>query len=90
MQDCTDIGPHYAVTLREWRAAWEREREAALRLGYSQAFWRKYRCAAGRAAARVQSPGTAEATLGHTCQPIMLQGLHACGSCSSPGSRCSC
>ena len=47
VQDCTDIGPHYAVTLREWRAAWEREREAALRLGYSEAFWRKYRCASG-------------------------------------------
>lgn len=43
-QDCTDIGPHYAVTLREWRAAWERERDSALRLGYSDRFWRKYRC----------------------------------------------
>jgi predicted NAD/FAD-binding protein/cyclopropane fatty-acyl-phospholipid synthase-like methyltransferase len=37
-----DIGPDYAVTLREWRFAWELEQEAALALGYSQRFWRKY------------------------------------------------
>ena len=43
VQDCADIGPHYAVTLRAWRAAWERERHALLRLGYSERFWRKYR-----------------------------------------------
>lgn len=38
-----DIGPHYAVTLRSWRAAWERERAAILRLGYSDHYWRKFR-----------------------------------------------
>ena len=43
VQDCADIGPHYAVTLRAWRAAWEREHDALLRLGYSERFWRKYR-----------------------------------------------
>ncbi|GBF87498.1 cyclopropane fatty acid synthase [Raphidocelis subcapitata] len=37
-----DIGPDYAITLRAWREAWEREREAALSLGYSQRFWLKY------------------------------------------------
>lgn len=44
MQDCTDIGPHYAVTLRAWRAAWEEQHRAILKLGYSERFWRKYRC----------------------------------------------
>ena len=79
MQDCTDIGPHYAVTLREWRAAWERERMAVLRLGYSQAFWRKYRCAAGRAAIRVRSPCSADETWlasmpgSHTAEPSWRQ-----------------
>lgn len=38
-----DIGPDYAVTLRAWRSAWEAKREEALRLGYSDRFWRKYR-----------------------------------------------
>ncbi|KIY98774.1 cyclopropane fatty acid synthase [Monoraphidium neglectum] len=37
-----DIGPDYAITLRAWRAAWEREKEAVLSLGYSQRFWLKY------------------------------------------------
>jgi cyclopropane fatty-acyl-phospholipid synthase-like methyltransferase len=40
-----DIGPHYAVTLREWRAAWERKRGELLLLGYNDTFWRKYRSA---------------------------------------------
>ena len=44
MQECGDIGPHYAVTLRAWRAAWERERCAILALGYSERHWRKFRC----------------------------------------------
>ena len=35
MKDCTDIGPHYAMTLRAWRAAWEREHEALLRLEHA-------------------------------------------------------
>lgn len=38
-----DIGPDYAVTLRAWRANWEREEAAILALGYSRRFWRKYR-----------------------------------------------
>ena len=40
-----DIGPDYAVTLRAWRSAWEEKKEAVLQLGYSERFWRKYRCA---------------------------------------------
>ncbi|KAK9821949.1 hypothetical protein WJX81_001503 [Elliptochloris bilobata] len=43
IQGCDDIGPHYADTLRSWRAAWEQRREDVLRLGYSERFWRKYR-----------------------------------------------
>ena len=39
----TDIGPHYAVTLRAWRQAWEARRKEAMALGYSDRFWRKYR-----------------------------------------------
>ena len=33
----------YAITLRAWRAAWEARQAEALKLGYSQRFWRKYR-----------------------------------------------
>jgi cyclopropane fatty-acyl-phospholipid synthase-like methyltransferase len=40
-----DVGPDYAITLRAWRAAWEEKRAAVLQLGYSERFWRKYRCA---------------------------------------------
>ncbi|BDA46075.1 probable cyclopropane-fatty-acyl-phospholipid synthase at C-terminar half [Coccomyxa sp. Obi] len=43
VQECTDIGPHYAITLRAWREAWERERAAILQLGYSERYWRKFR-----------------------------------------------
>ena len=43
MHDCQDIGPHYAVTLRAWRAAWEARKAEVLKLGYSERFWRKYR-----------------------------------------------
>ena len=39
-----DVGPDYAITLRAWRAAWEEKRAAVLQLGYSERFWRKYRC----------------------------------------------
>ena len=46
LQECTDIGPHYAITLRAWREAWEREHEAIVRLGYSERYWRKFRCCA--------------------------------------------
>ena len=46
MTAVTDIGPDYALTLRAWRAAWEQEKEAAVALGYSERFWRKYRCGA--------------------------------------------
>ena len=38
------MGPDYAITLRAWRAAWEEKRAAVLQLGYSERFWRKYRC----------------------------------------------
>lgn len=38
----TDIGPHYAITLRAWRKEWEEKRQQALDLGYSDRFWRKY------------------------------------------------
>ena len=42
--DCvTDIGPHYAITLREWRQNWEQRREEIQALGYSDRFWRKFR-----------------------------------------------
>lgn len=43
VHDCQDIGPHYAVTLRAWRAAWEARKSEVLKLGYSERFWRKYR-----------------------------------------------
>jgi len=39
----TDIGPDYAITLREWRKRWEERKEDILKLGYSARFWRKYR-----------------------------------------------
>ena len=46
--DCvTDIGPHYAITLREWRQNWEQRREEIQALGYSDRFWRKFRWANG-------------------------------------------
>ncbi|KAG1678524.1 hypothetical protein FOA52_014558 [Chlamydomonas sp. UWO 241] len=38
----TDIGLHYAVTLRHWRALWEERKDEVLALGYSDRFWRKY------------------------------------------------
>ena len=37
-----DIGPHYAVTLREWRKQWEENKEHIIKIGYSERFWRKY------------------------------------------------
>ncbi|CAG9462248.1 unnamed protein product [Pedinophyceae sp. YPF-701] len=37
-----DIGPHYAVTLREWRQEWEKRKGEVLALGYSERFYRKY------------------------------------------------
>ena len=43
IHDTEDIGPDYAVTLRAWRKAWEERRDDALRLGYSDRFWRKFR-----------------------------------------------
>ena len=43
MRSVRDIGPDYAITLRAWRAAWEDKKAAALQLGYSDRFWRKYR-----------------------------------------------
>ena len=46
MHATDDIGPDYAITLREWRASWEARKAEVLALGYSERFWRKYRCAA--------------------------------------------
>ena len=43
LHDASDIGPDYAITLREWRQRWEERRDDILRLGYSDRFWRKYR-----------------------------------------------
>ncbi|GFH05862.1 amino_oxidase domain-containing protein [Haematococcus lacustris] len=43
LHSSTDIGPDYAVTLREWRARWEARKDEVLQLGYSERFWRKYR-----------------------------------------------
>lgn len=51
LRDTHDIGPDYAITLRQWREVWEAKREDVLRLGYSDRFWRKYRCAPGWSAA---------------------------------------
>ena len=39
------MGPDYAITLRAWRAAWEAKKAAVMQLGYSERFWRKFRCA---------------------------------------------
>ncbi|KAK9804082.1 hypothetical protein WJX73_004574 [Symbiochloris irregularis] len=41
--NCVDIGPHYATTLRAWRAAWEQRREELLALRMTDRFWRKFR-----------------------------------------------
>ena len=38
--DLHDIGPHYAETLRRWRANLEDQRPAVERLGFDQRFWR--------------------------------------------------
>ena len=38
--DLQDIGPHYAETLRRWRANLEDQRPAVERLGFDQRFWR--------------------------------------------------
>jgi len=38
--DLEDIGPHYAETLRRWRANLERERPAVERLSFDERFWR--------------------------------------------------
>ncbi|GAX82389.1 hypothetical protein CEUSTIGMA_g9817.t1 [Chlamydomonas eustigma] len=43
LKGVTDIGPHYAITLRAWREAWEKRRDEILALGYSDRFWRKFR-----------------------------------------------
>jgi cyclopropane-fatty-acyl-phospholipid synthase len=38
--DLQDIGPHYAETLRRWRANLEGQRPAVHRLGFDERFWR--------------------------------------------------
>ena len=38
--DLQDIGPHYAETLRRWRANLEGQRPAVERLGFDERFWR--------------------------------------------------
>lgn len=40
---CVDIGPHYAVTLRAWRSAWEEKRLELAAVGVTDVFWRKFR-----------------------------------------------
>jgi hypothetical protein len=37
----SDIGPHYAITLREWRKNWNRNWDAIQQLGYTHTFMRK-------------------------------------------------
>ena len=44
VSNCVDIGLHYAVTLQEWRGAWEAHREAILACRQTDRFWRKFRC----------------------------------------------
>jgi cyclopropane-fatty-acyl-phospholipid synthase len=42
-----DIGPHYAETLRRWRARFMGERDKVRRLGYPESFvrmWEFYLC----------------------------------------------
>lgn len=41
--NAVDIGPDYAVTLRNWRSEWEAKKSEVLALGYSESFWRMYR-----------------------------------------------
>ncbi|KAJ9507276.1 hypothetical protein QJQ45_006251 [Haematococcus lacustris] len=87
LHSSTDIGPDYAVTLREWRARWEARKDEVLQLGYSERFWRKYRfyfvyCEAGFDAHYIhtfhmtwvkdQEPIAASAT-----QPISRQSMSA-------------
>lgn len=38
----SNIGPHYAITLREWRKNWIKHWDAIQKLGYPQTFMRKY------------------------------------------------
>ncbi|MFZ0249348.1 MAG: cyclopropane-fatty-acyl-phospholipid synthase family protein [Acidimicrobiales bacterium] len=38
--DLQDIGPHYAETLRRWRANLDHQRPAVERLGFDERFWR--------------------------------------------------
>lgn len=42
LRESVDIGPDYALTLREWRQRWEERKAEVLALGYSERFWRKY------------------------------------------------
>jgi predicted NAD/FAD-binding protein/cyclopropane fatty-acyl-phospholipid synthase-like methyltransferase/DUF1365 family protein len=39
---CKDIGPHYAVTLKEWCKRFTEQQDKVLELGYSREFFRKF------------------------------------------------
>jgi cyclopropane-fatty-acyl-phospholipid synthase len=40
--DAEDIAPHYASTLRDWRSRFEAAREQLSKMGFDQAFYRKW------------------------------------------------
>jgi cyclopropane-fatty-acyl-phospholipid synthase len=42
VEELVNIGPHYAPTLRAWRGGLQRARESLRRLGYDDAFLRKW------------------------------------------------
>jgi len=42
LDHCRDIGPHYTVTLREWRRRFTEQYDRILALGYDRAFIRKF------------------------------------------------
>ena len=72
VQGVTDIGRHYAVTLRAWRAAWEARRGEVLQLGYSPRFWRKYRRAPAAPLPSPSPPPLCPACEEGVCRLIVL------------------
>lgn len=83
-----DIGPDYAITLRAWRAAWEREHEASGRAGAPRARlhrpWRPRRAAAALAGGG--APRGAATTIICHASPL----AHAAPSLATPPPRRSC
>ena len=43
VEELENIGPHYALTLREWRRRFEQHAEALEKMGYDKTFQRKWR-----------------------------------------------